>query len=436
MKLPDSDSVSIGGISREFQARPTHGRRAGHPHTERPVRTLDGRAMATPLAFVALMPMAFQVGGLAEAHGAMAAAMAAVSGAVALPAMVDVSTANDVAGAAASFSQQLANADMSTVLEAACGSSSVYFTGSVCLPSGVVEMQQATTHAAAVTAANIGGAVQRLVFDVSMFNPFGGYELALRQAPFATKVLTAGSLACIGDAIAQRLSGGLSALVAPQEEGFVYDVKRGAAFLIFGAAYTGAFQAVWFDWLNAHLVGIGIWLHIWATSLVPPPSPEVLAAAKVAINQFAVVPLLYMPLFFAITGALGGLDVNASIERMRTLYAPILKRNYVRCHYVGASNHSSPLVDARAAPRHRRRAFSRPLRSRHSNRSPVAGLLAARPVFCLLRAAARVPGATDERCLACLDRRAQHPRLKQGRHRGAREAQHHAAAVAWPHFTG
>ena len=114
------------------------------------------------------------------------------------------------------------------------------------------------------------------------------------------------------------------------DEPFVYDARRGIAFLLFGGGYTGAFQAVWFNWLNAHLVGLGVWLHVWGTSIMPPPTPEVLAAVKVAINQFVAIPLLYMPLFFAMTGALGGLDVPASIERMRTLYVPILRRNYVR----------------------------------------------------------------------------------------------------------
>lgn len=68
--------------------------------------------------------------------------------------------------------------------------------------------------------------------------------------------------------------------------------------------------------------------NIMAT-LQDPPTTEILAAAKVAVNQFLVIPFVYMPLFFAITGALGGLDIPKSIARARSLYMPILQRNYL-----------------------------------------------------------------------------------------------------------
>ncbi len=63
--------------------------------------------------------------------------------------------------------------------------------------------------------------------------------------------------------------------------------------------------------------------------LQDPPTQTLLAAAKVAVNQFAIIPLVYMPLFFATTGALGGLDIDKSIARARSLYVPLLQRNYL-----------------------------------------------------------------------------------------------------------
>ena len=59
-----------------------------------------------------------------------------------------------------------------------------------------------------------------------------------------------------------------------------------------------------------------------------PPSAAALAVGKLAVNQFMVIPLLYMPLFFAFTGALGGLDVKQSFARAQSLYFPLLRRNY------------------------------------------------------------------------------------------------------------
>uniref|UniRef100_A0A7S3EWS3 Uncharacterized protein n=1 Tax=Haptolina ericina TaxID=156174 RepID=A0A7S3EWS3_9EUKA len=95
--------------------------------------------------------------------------------------------------------------------------------------------------------------------------------------------------------------------------------------------------------MNDHLVGVGVDLTnslqlnelleridvaTGAELLLPQPSPELLAAFKVAINQFCVVPILYMPLFFWFTGVLAGLNPEASLERARELYSPILRRNY------------------------------------------------------------------------------------------------------------
>ena len=44
-------------------------------------------------------------------------------------------------------------------------------------------------------------------------------------------------------------------------------------------------------------------------------------------NQLLVIPTLYYPLFFAITGAVRGLSVDASIERARNNFAPLMERN-------------------------------------------------------------------------------------------------------------
>merc|ERR1719261_383232 len=62
--------------------------------------------------------------------------------------------------------------------------------------------------------------------------------------------------------------------------------------------------------------------------MLPPPSDAALAAGKVIVNQFGVVPFVYMPLFLAVTGALGELGPADSLKRAKPLYFPLLKRNY------------------------------------------------------------------------------------------------------------
>jgi hypothetical protein len=180
--------------------------------------------------------------------------------------------------------------------------------------------------------------------DNQTYNLLQTYADLLRLHPLPTKSATAAILACLGDAIAQRRSSSET-----------YDARRGIAFLLFGASYTGAFQHFWFNFLQIHIADWGDILGIWGpqrveipvdlaiqtdsddawwryfdivTQLENPPSPEALAAGKLVMNQLLVVPLVYMPLFFAFTGLISGLDVNQSVARARSLYFPILRRNY------------------------------------------------------------------------------------------------------------
>ena len=173
-------------------------------------------------------------------------------------------------------------------------------------------------------------------------NILQSYASILRLHPLATKSCTAAILVCTGDAIAQSRSSSES-----------YDNRRGMAFVLFGASYTGLFQHYWFSYLSEHIASwgdaVGVWgpervsipvdivqAHddVWwryfdiVSQLENPPSPTALAIGKLIMNQFVVVPIVYMPLFFAFTGLISGLDVNQSIARGRSLYFPILKRNY------------------------------------------------------------------------------------------------------------
>jgi hypothetical protein len=58
------------------------------------------------------------------------------------------------------------------------------------------------------------------------------------------------------------------------------------------------------------------------------PSNTAVATAKLAVNQFLMIPSVYMPLFFAVTGSLAKLDLEESTERAKNMYIPLLKRNY------------------------------------------------------------------------------------------------------------
>ena len=77
-------------------------------------------------------------------------------------------------------------------------------------------------------------------------NLFHHYESLLVSYPLTTKAVTSGILATAGDAIAQVGT-------RDKDRPFQYDPLRGLVYLGFGAAYTGAFQHFWFQFLGSHI---------------------------------------------------------------------------------------------------------------------------------------------------------------------------------------
>jgi len=138
------------------------------------------------------------------------------------------------------------------------------------------------------------------------------YQALLATHPLQTNLATAGALALTGDSIAQGLSGAQ------------YDAKRAASFVAFDAAYRGGFQTAALPWIIANCDGTVL-------RAITPAGVDLslLAACEATVfNQFLVIPIIYYPLFFAVTGAVQGLDRNASLRRARTSFASLTIRNW------------------------------------------------------------------------------------------------------------
>lgn len=122
-------------------------------------------------------------------------------------------------------------------------------------------------------------------------------------------------------------------------------MRRLLSFAIFGACYTGCFQYNLFAFLNEHVDGTDLLFPAeaamqYATAMAAmlgveiSPLPEVTtllpllgAVQRTLINQLCIIPSLYYPLFFLITGLAYNLSLKEMIERARSLYLPLLQRN-------------------------------------------------------------------------------------------------------------
>ena len=137
---------------------------------------------------------------------------------------------------------------------------------------------------------------------------FDGYSALLIEHPLTTNIATAGALAAAGDAVAQRNN--------------AYDAKRGLSFVAFDAAYRGGFQTPLLPWIIDHC-------HGDVLGQVLSFDTNILAAAECTLfNQLTVIPIVYYPLFFGITGYVQNLDTEASLQRAKTQFTTLCVRNW------------------------------------------------------------------------------------------------------------
>ena len=92
-----------------------------------------------------------------------------------------------------------------------------------------------------------------------------------------------------------------------------YQVVRGLTFSNFGAIYTGAGQHHIFGWLQTHCTGS------W---LLPA------AVECTLVNQCVIIPLLYYPLFFLLSGLSRGMGLQSTFMDARRNYVPFILSNW------------------------------------------------------------------------------------------------------------
>lgn len=114
--------------------------------------------------------------------------------------------------------------------------------------------------------------------------------------PILVQSVSAGILSMTGDFIAQTM-----------EE--TRDFKRSARFFIFGSAFVGPSLALWYRWLNRL------------------PKGNFGVIAKVALDQFVWSPV-GIAFFFGMQGALQGITLDDSYQKLKLVYWDVLKANW------------------------------------------------------------------------------------------------------------
>jgi Mpv17 / PMP22 family len=146
------------------------------------------------------------------------------------------------------------------------------------------------------------------------------YTHTLKEHPLTTKMLTGGFLATCGDAIAQSTN-------TEQD----YDRRRAGSFAAFDMAYR-ALQHASFpiivrqchgQYASALLGSFGV------LSAVAGHTDYLAAMEQTLASQLGIVPFIYYPVFFALTGFIQGLTSEQAVTRAFENFIPLMKRNLV-----------------------------------------------------------------------------------------------------------
>jgi hypothetical protein len=134
------------------------------------------------------------------------------------------------------------------------------------------------------------------------------YQQALHANPLQTQVATGVVLAVAGDA-------------AAQQKNDEYDIKRAASFATFDGVYRATQHFIYPPMIAAcqgHVLG-----SIFSSEGVGA------AVEQALVSQLLIIPVVYYPVFFAVTGAVQGLSTRQTINRATSSFWPLMTRNWL-----------------------------------------------------------------------------------------------------------
>lgn len=150
------------------------------------------------------------------------------------------------------------------------------------------------------------------------------YKGTLSAHPLATKMVTGGTLAVTGDAIAQS-----------RDIDGEYNTRRAASFMVFDMCYR-ALQHVSFpvivqqcqgQYIGGVIASVPILTTLFNGLNVDNPVYYYGAMEQTLASQLGIVPFMYYPVFYVLTAFVQGLSTEGAIERAKETFIPLMKRN-------------------------------------------------------------------------------------------------------------
>ena len=154
------------------------------------------------------------------------------------------------------------------------------------------------------------------------------YRQQLLVDPLKTKVLTGIALAILGDALAQSQQS--------KTNHEPYNIKRALSFAAFDGCYRAVQQLTYPPMIKlccgkftiALLVAV---MGTTTTSAISSNQEQLMhilaSIEQTLVSQLVIIPTVYYPVFYAVTGAVQGLTMNESIQRAKDTFVPLMKRN-------------------------------------------------------------------------------------------------------------
>jgi Mpv17 / PMP22 family len=155
---------------------------------------------------------------------------------------------------------------------------------------------------------------------------FGLYQNALHTLPLQTQMMTGAVLAVAGDVSAQAF-----------DESGQIEPKRTLSFAAFDACYRAVQHIIYppmKDFFHGQFLLHGISKILPSQTIIEQNLDQIhhhqvfaAAAEQSLVSQLVVIPLVYYPIFFAVTGMVQGLSWNQTIDRGLQSFVPLMQRN-------------------------------------------------------------------------------------------------------------